>query len=322
MKDLELIYKGRTYRVPNRWESMTSEQYLHLIRDLMRMGAGKISSGEVRIRYLCDVMGWNIHKFRNEDQIADLIAISEQLTFLFLINYPDNNSVLDGLDAKTRERCQRIDPFRLHHPIARVLRRLDYQYVPDFCFCAQLLPTITASGKEYHGYRIETDYGMITCSLSALQYIEARALIEQGQKALPLMAAILYYPDKEYDSQRAHAMAKDFAALDMNVLAAISLNFQAFNCYLFTKTPFSLLAKFKHKQERPITTDASEALYDLSKDGLGDARQIEQMNLLTYLKILRKKSIDAVRDLKSMDWDKLKISNEVGLPVSVIDQII
>lgn len=322
MKDLELIYKGRTYRVPNRWESMTSEQYLHLIRDLMRMGAGKISSGEVRIRYLCDVMGWNIHKFRNEDQIADLIAISEQLTFLFLINYPDNNSVLDGLDAKTRERCRRIDPFRLHHPIARVLRRLDYQYVPDFCFCAQLLPTITVSGKEYHGYRIKTDYGMITCSLSALQYIEARALIEQGQKALPLMAAILYYPDKEYDSQRAHAMSKDFAALDMNVLAAISLNFQAFNCYLFTKTPFSLLAKFKHKPEHPITTDASEALYDLSKDGLGDARQIEQMNLLTYLKILRKKSIDAVRDLKSMDWDKLKISNEVGLPVSVIDQII
>lgn len=322
MKDLELIYKGRTYRVPNRWESMTSEQYLHLIRDLMQMGAGKISSGEVRIRYLCDVMGWNIHKFRNEDQIADLIAISEQLTFLFLINYPDNNSVLDGLDAKTRERCRRIDPFRLHHPIARVLRRLDYQYVPDFCFCAQLLPTITVSGKEYHGYRIKTDYGMITCSLSALQYIEARALIEQGQKALPLMAAILYYPDKEYDSQRAHAMAKDFAALDMNVLAAISLNFQAFSCYLFTKTPFSLLAKFKHKPEHPITTDASDALYDLSKDGLGDARQIEQMNLLTYLKILRKKSIDAVRDLKSMDWDKLKISNEVGLPVSVIDQII
>lgn len=322
MKDLELIYKGRTYRVPNRWESMTSEQYLHLIRDLMRMGAGKISSGEVRIRYLCDVMGWNIHKFRNEDQIADLIAISEQLTFLFLINYPDNNSVLDGLDPKTRERCRRIDPFRLHHPIARVLRRLDYQYIPDFCFCAQLLPTVTVSGKEYHGYRIKTDYGMITCSLSALQYIEARALIEQGQKALPLMAAILYYPDKEYDSQRSHAMAKDFAALDMNVLAAISLNFQAFNCYLFTKTPFSLLAKFKHKPEHPITTDASEALYDLSKDGLGDARQIEQMNLLTYLKILRKKSIDAVRDLKSMDWDKLKISNEVGLPVSVIDQII
>ena len=301
---------------------MTSEQYLHLIRDLMRMGAGKISSGEVRIRYLCDVMGWNVHKFRNEDQIADLIAISEQLTFLFLINYPDNNSVLDGLDAKTRERCRRIDPFRLHDPIARVLRRLDYQYIPDFCFCAQLLPTITAAGKEYHGYHIETNYGMITCSLTALQYIEARALIEQGQQSLPLMAAILYYPDKEYDSQRAHAMAKDFASLDPNVLAAISLNFQAFNCYLFTKTLFSLLAKFRHKPERPITIDASEALYDLSKDGLGNARQIEQMNLLTYLKILRKKSIDAVRDLKSMDWDKLKISNEVGLPVSIIDQII
>ena len=46
------------------------------------------------------------------------------------------------------------------------------------------------------------------------------------------------------------------------------------------------------------------------------------MNVLTYLKILRKNTISAVRDMKGFGWDKLKISNEVGLPVSVINDII
>ena len=46
------------------------------------------------------------------------------------------------------------------------------------------------------------------------------------------------------------------------------------------------------------------------------------MNLLTYLKVLRKKTIDAVRDMKGFGWDKVKISNEVGLPVSIINEIV
>ncbi|WP_455127908.1 hypothetical protein [Prevotella veroralis] len=46
------------------------------------------------------------------------------------------------------------------------------------------------------------------------------------------------------------------------------------------------------------------------------------MNVLTYLKVLRKKAIDAVKDMKGFGWDKLKISEEVGLPNSVVNKII
>lgn len=322
MRDIELVYNGEVFNIPNRWEGMPPERYLKLVENLLRMAAGEMSAGEVRIRYLCDLMNWNIRKFRSEEQIADLVIISEQLTFLFQISYPDNNAVLDGLDGDTYELCRRVDPFRLHHPLARVLKRLDYRYVIDLCFCAQLLPTISVNGKLYHGYGIEAGFGMYTCTLTALQYVEARELIEKGDKALPLMAAILYYPEKEYNSEKAHVMAKEFVSLEPHVLAAISFNFQAFNNYLFSKTSFSLLAQFTPRKERPITTEASDALYDLSKDGLGDARQIEKMNVLTYLKILRKKTIDAVKDLHGMGWDKLKISNEVGLPIRIIDKIL
>ena len=322
MKDIELVYNGQVFNIPNRWETMKAEQYLKLVKDLLRMTTGEISAGEVRINYLCDFMNWDKRRFRNEEQIANLVVISEMLTFLFQINYPDNNAALDGLDSETYELCRRVDPFHLHHPLARVLKRMDYQYVLDLCFCAQLLPVISVNGKQYRGYSIETGFGMYTCSLTALQYIEARELIEKGEESLPLMAAILYHPEKEYNSEKAHAMAEEFASLEPHVLTAISFNFQAFNNYLFSKTSFSLLAQFTPRKERPITTEASDALYDLSKDGLGDALQIEQMNMLTYLKILRKKTIDAVKDLHGMGWDKLKISNEVGLPINIIDKIL
>ena len=322
MTDIELVYKGEIYRIPNRWDGMTDRQYIRLVADLLRMAEGKLSAGEVRINYLCDIMGWKKSKFRTDEQIANLVAISEQLIFLFQINYPDNNEVLDGLDKETYDLCRRVDPYRLHHPIARVLRRLDYSYVVDLCFCHQLIPSVRIKERIYNGYSIDTGYGVLTCSLTALQYIEARELIEHGAESLPLMAAILYYPEKTYDSEKAHSLAREFAELPAELLTAISFNFQAFNNYLFSRTSFSLLSKLKPKPDRPITTTASDALYDLSKEGLGDARQIEQMNVLTYFKVLRKQTIAAVRDMKGFGWDKLKISNEVGLPISVIDKII
>lgn len=322
MKDIELSYQGRIHRVPNRWEGMSSDHYISLVADLLHMAGGKLSAGEVRINHLLRLMGWDKRKFRTEEQIANLVAISEQLTFLFQINYPDNNAALDGVSGEVYERCRRVDPYRLHLPIARVLRRLDYQYVVNLCFCAQLIPSVRIKEQRYRGYTIETGYGMLTCSLTALQYIEARELIEQGAESLPLMAAILYYPEKQYDSEHAHALAAEFASLPVEVLTAISFNFQAFNNYLFSNTSFFLLSKFKPKPSRPITTDAPDALYDLSKEGLGDARQVEGMNIITYLKVLRKKTIDAVRDMKGFGWDKLKISDEVGLPINIIDKIL
>ena len=321
-KDISLVYKGKIHFIPNRWDAMNDRQYIRLVGDFLRMAAGELSAGEVRINWLCDIMGWKKRKFQSEEQIANLVAISEQLTFMFQINYPDNNSVLDGVDEDTYELCRRVDPYRLNIPLARVLRRLDYQYVIDLCFCAQLIPFIKIGERSFPGYRIETSFGTLTCSLTALQYVEAQGLIERGEESLPLLAAILYYPEKEYNSEHAHELANDFVKLPLETLTAISFNFQAFNNYLFNKTSFSLLSKFAHKPKQPITTDASDALYDLSKEGLGNAKQIEQMNVLTYLKVLRKKTIDAVKDMKGFGWDKLKISEEVGLPISVIDKIL
>lgn len=320
MKNIELVYKGRMYSIPNNWETMPSEVYLRLVDNITEMANGNLSPGELRIRYLCDLMHWDIHKFRDEEAIANLVCISEQLTFLFTISYPDND-ILDKLSPQERYLCRMIDPFQLHTPYAEELQKLDYKYTLNLCFCAQLLPYIIIDEHKYDGYRVDSRYRVLTCSLSALQYIEARDLIGADPETLPLLAAILYYPGK-YTSEGAHKLAETFSKLPEETLQAISLNFQGFNNYLFNRTPFSLLTQFKQQHDRLITTDASDALYDLSKDGLGDAEIIEQINVLTYLRIIRKKTIDAVRNMHGMGMDYAKISSEIGLPISTIEQII
>lgn len=284
MKDIQLIYNGKTVSLKNRWENLEPDQYLRLVRNLLHMAAGEYSPGEVRVRLLCDLMGWKLSKIRDVETMATIIGLAQRITFLF-------NEDQEG------------------------------HFLVNLCFCAQLLPSVTVDGKTYHGYQVCTDFGQLTCSLTALQYLEARALIDQGEKALPFMAAILYYPGT-YDSGLAHTMGKTFESLPMDTLTAISWNFQALNTFLFTKTEFSLLTKFKEKTPAAITTDASDALYDLSADGLGNNREIEQLNLLTYLRILRKKTIDAVRQMRSMKMDTPSISVETGLPIEIINDMI
>ena len=317
---ITLLHQGGTYEIPNSWNAITPDQSLGIVSSYIDLFQGKISPAMLRIRHVCHVMHWRIERFaKNEELMADLISIAEQVQFPLIIHYPDNK-LLDGLSNEDYELCRRVDPFRNPLPIAKDLQKTDYRYAPDLCFCRQQLPELKVNGKTYKGYTINTDHGSLTCSLTALQYIEASA-IANSPDAQPLLAAILYCPDA-YSSEKAQRLADEFSALPAQTLIAVTMNFQAFCNYLFRRTPFSLLTKFDTPKSKLITTDSADALYDLSADGLGNASQVEQMNVLTYLRILRKKTIDAVRRLHAMDYDAGKIANELGLSIDIVIGII
>lgn len=282
-KYIKIRANGKEVQIPNSWEVLTSDHYLKLINYLLRMGHGELSAAEVRLYFLCDIMGWDVHKIRSDAAMENLIAISEQLTFIF--------------------------------------RRVEEDIKVDLCFCKQQLPIVFVDRKSYKGYEVQVEYNTLTCSLRALQYIEARQLLDMGEESLPLLAAILYYPG-EYSSEGAQKLARQFAHLPTTTLQAIALNFEAVNNFIFLKTEFSLLTKFKPQSGKQITTDATDALYDLSKDGLGNVMQVERMNVLTYLRILRKKTIEGARGLKASGMDLVKISTEMGLPIEVVRQIV
>lgn len=284
-KSISVRANGKEYEIPNSWDLLTSEQYLKLIDLLSLMESGQYSLGVVKCLFLCHLMKWDVRKIEHyERNLENFVSIASQISFFY----------------KEKE-----DKFLL-----------------NLCFCRQMLPIVFIDKKAYYGYEVSTDYNSLTCSLSALQYIEARQLLEMGEESLPLLAAVLYFKKGEYSSEKAQKLADEFRKLPANTLRAIALNFTAVNNFIFRKTEFSLLTKFDLPKENAITTDATDALYDLSKDGLGNAFQVERMNVLTYLRILRKKTIDGVKALRTAGMDVAKIANEVGLPLEIVKKII
>ena len=299
MKPISLTYRNTAFDIPNGWEQLTPEQYQHLVDNILLASQGKLSPGEVRMRYVCDVMGWNIGKFRTEDQLENLVVLSQMVSFIFLITYPKDSEAVARLTDEEYREARRTDPFHLSF----------------------LVPEVSVGKRVFTGYEINTGFGMLTTSLTALQYIEARALLGNGADTLPLLASILYYPGP-YDSEDAHRKADLFSDVPQNVLAAIAYNFTAFNNFLMTKTEYSILTEFTSQRAREISTDAADALYDLSSDGLGDAQHVERLNLLTYLRILRKKTIESVRRLSAAGEDPGKIANTTGLDITTITKIL
>lgn len=320
------MYKRKEIVIPNSWEQLPPEAFLKFVELWEKVEAGELSVGEMRVHLLCAIMGWRLRKMKQEDAVENLLVLSERLTFPFKIIYPDDDAALKGLSNQDYALAKRTDPFRLQHiPTLAHLKDLDYKYQLDLCFFAQLVPEVVFSLDKntvirYNGYRAVMADGIIACSLTALQYIEARQLIDKP-KSWPLMAAILYYHGI-YDSEGAQRNVGFFKDLDPLVLKAIAMNFMALNTFLYTKTEFSLLSKFEPGKAKDITTDMSDALYDLCADGLGNADEVERLNLITYLKVLRKKTIDGVRQLHGSGMDLAKIANETGLPIETITKIV
>lgn len=281
-KSISVRANGKEYEIPNSWDLLTSEQYLKLIELVSLMESGQYSLGVVKCLFLCHLMKWDVRKIKDyERNLENFVSIASQISFFY--------------------------------------EEKEDKFVLDLCFCRQMLPIVFIDKKAYYGYEVSTDYNSLTCSLSALQYIEARQLLDMGEESLPLLAAVLYFKKGEYSSEKAQKLADEFRKLPANTLRAIALNFTAVNNFIFLKTEFSLLTKFVPQKGNAITTDA---LYDLSKDGLGNASQVERMNVLTYLRILRKKTIDGVKTLRTAGMDVVKIANEVGLPLEIVKKII
>ena len=308
---IKFLVRGEEYSISNSWEKLDPYLYASLIQDIQNMANGQLSIAMVRVRHICRTMGWDIKKIKTDEGYQNLAWLAEQITFPFLIEYPDNDSALRELDDETRKLCKRIPPHRLP----------DYRYTVDSCFCKQLVPFIEIDDEFYSSYKIDTRYGYLTCSLTALQFIEAKALIGCTKEKLPLLAAVLYYPEK-YSSEGAHELAERFAHVPDSTLVAIAFNFQAFVNYLFTKTQFRLLTEAKETRQSTIVTGALESLYNLSADGLGDIDKVEQMNVIQYLTILRKKLIDTVRSLHAAKMENVDIEKETGLPICIINQIL
>ena len=319
MKTIDFEVKEKKYSLPNSWEDLTPELYLAVIRDIDSLSSGEIPPAMVNVNYLCHYFGWIPRKLVKKD-LSNLAWLAEQVDFIFNIEYPEEDEVLSELSTEERMLCKKVPPERLSLPIAKYLVKLPYKFVLNGVFCAQLLPVIKVGHEEFQSYKITNRLGALTTSLTALQYIEARN-ISGTKEQLPLLAAILYHPGP-YDSESAHLLAEKFQTISPDILQGIAFNFQAFTNWLFLNTEYKLLTVGEDTHHNVITTGALESLYNLASDGYGSVEQVENMNLLKYLTLIRKKLIDTVRSMHANEMKLTDIASDTGLPITIINQII
>ncbi len=310
---------GRIHRIPNAWELLEPLQFAKLCSYIDLFAAGKMTAGMVKAMYVCDLMGWNIKKITDESAMCNLIVLAENVTFIFNIEYPDE--VSSSLTDAEKERYSKISPEHSSEAIARYLAGSEYRFVLDSVFCAQLIPSLQVGKIKRESYKISTKFGALTCSLTALQYLEAKEVASGRKDQLPLLASILYQTGI-YQSEKAQSEATLFAKLPEKVLQAVAFNFISFNNYLFQKTPFSLLTAGKAQNNSSISVGALESLYNLSTDGYGDINTIEQMNLIQYLTINRKKIIESIRSMNDAKMKITEIASNTGLPIQTINEIL
>ncbi len=309
------------FRIPNRWEYLSPDQFEYVISLVNEYASGKISLVELRTLYVCKTMGWKLQKIHGEDSWANLYFLADKVTFLFEIKYDD--AVLQPLTAKERSLVKSVVPQRLPIHLRRYLEKHEYRFVLKDSFCAQLIPSIKLDGKIYHGYSASSDFNMLTCSLTAIQYIEASEIISRGKESelLPLIAAILYYPGK-YDSEGAKKLAFKFINLPAGQLWAILFNFKCLINFIFNQTEFNLLTKSTLKSSSTIVTGALESMYELCADGIGKAADVESINIITYLTLIRKKLIQSIKTMHSYQMKMNEIEEESGLPINIIEEIL
>lgn len=321
---IEFYVHQDKFGIPNAWEELTPELFQGIMDDMDLVTKGKLSPAMLQIKHVCRAMGWNpkvLIRAKDEETLPNLVWLGEQIDFIFRVSYPDQDAALQELSKEDYMKAKRTPPERLNLPIARYLSKLDYKFVLNSCFCAQLIPNVSIHGQMYSGYIIDTSFNQLTCSLTALQFIEARSLLGCDREVLPLLAAILYHPGS-YNSESAHALAKAFEELSEQTLQGIAFNFASFINYLFSTSQFRILVAGESEKKSPITTGALESLYNLSNDGLGDISTIEQMNIIKYLTILRKKLIETVHSMNYAEIPLVDIAKNTGLPISLIKQII
>lgn len=226
-------------------------------------------------------------------------------------------SALDLSFPRIVKKHQTADLLSIARLVTFIFQSPSASLLPNITFARQFVPVL--AGRP--SYTISTTCSRLTCSLTALQYIEAVDALQAGSGQLPLLAAILY-SSRPYDTARALDLVPLMSRQSPLTLLSVRIVFEALVNFLYTRTAFSLLAQFKPKPQSPIATTMADTLYDLATEGYGTVEQVEQLNVITFLSIMRKKTIDTVRSMRSMELSTPEIAARTSLPLSVINNII
>ncbi len=319
---------GNTHPLKNRWEELSTKEYLEVLDLIALFFSGKLSLPELRqmVFFLLTGLKPKLHnnKEKADRQAENIYRIAQQITFMLRIDYEAQKS-FTRLKKEVREQLSRYLPEELEQtPEVRWAAKAKKQFQADLVFCKNLVPTIGRHRHIMRGYSFEVQDHILMTSLTTAQFIDAQTVAgeihETGKEPLlNLLVAILYCKGK-YDPGQARLQAKTLEQLDLRTKKAIFVNFNAIQAFLYTRTKYALLfsesdpaTKAKHN------LGLGSAVHSLIKAGYGD---VENSNLVKFFELMYTELVTSITSLHKQGIPIDKIADQTGLSINKINQIL
>lgn len=172
--------------------------------------------------------------------------------------------------------------------------------------CRNLLPLLGHS----KGYTLDiTPAGVVGCNLTAEQYVDALTLTDlytrtRSQSTLEELVKVLY------------GSIEDINIFEMT---AVYYNFRGFLDWLQSLQQYDIIFRHtgrKKSVESPLGLASS--IFTVSKQGYGTLKEIQELNVFSYLGVLVQMSIDSIRQLAAVGLKAGEISEKTHIPLDLI----
>lgn len=265
------------HKVATRWSELTPadrDKFVSLCMALQDFETGAIDIDTYRYRAALALTGVDISKVKdfNENISETIYRISE------LTGFP--------LDIRSDE------------------NGVKFAYT-DITLSENLLP------KE-GGYRFHvSDSGLVDCTITAAQYIDAVQLVDTYSKTRePLARAFLYstlYNTKELPSPEEQV--------------AVYYNFRGILDFIKKQPDYALIFAKTEASEGSIPASPlgmEGSVFQLSKSGYGDIESIRRLDLFSYLGVLVQMSVDSILTCKANKLPAGETAEKLRLPLELV----
>jgi len=200
----------------------------------------------------------------------------------------------------------------LYENIFRISELLDFPYMlqdnDDGTMTAYI--RISLSRNLMGGYSFEVSpAGLVECSLKAEQYVDALSLME------------LYSQTRadEALTKLCKSLNGTSEGLSRKEMVAIYYNFRGILDWIQKLPQYSILfCRSSRRKGGESPLGLSSSIFALSKSGYGTLKEIQDLDVFTYLAALVQMSIESIRQLAAAGLKPGQIADKLNIPVSEV----
>lgn len=286
--------RRHSYRIPDRWDDFTpqlSEKFVRICGAFELFETGKIDFHSLEVAVAVALLGMDLTMVPKQNNILaeNIFRLTEKLHFPY--RFHDNE---DGSRTVS---------------VNMVLH-------------ANLLPRI----RRFRGYRFNvTPDGMVDCSITAEQYVEALSLMElygktRKDEVLDELFGTMYLQGSAAGCKvSCKGAGKGASRLPRVYKVAVYYNLRGILEWLKMLPDFRLIfSPGERKSGGSSPLGLSSSIFTLSKSGYGTLKEIQDLDLLSYLGALVQMNIDGIYALRSAGLKAGEIAEKMNLPLDCV----